>query len=70
MLRYAYSENTPVQIIITTNKEHILSQKMMKACFGVKCLVGYSPAIDPTDYSNFDLFYQEIQKEWEIQWER
>ena len=70
MLRYCYSERTPVQIIITTNKEHILSQKMLKATFGVKCMVGYSPPIDPSDYSDFQLFYDDVQKHWEEVWER
>ncbi|QDZ21586.1 PlsC domain-containing protein [Chloropicon primus] len=70
MLRYAYSERTPVQIVITTNKEHVISQKMQRASFGTKCISGFSEVIRPGDYSNFEDFFDEINKTWKAEWKR
>ena len=68
MLRYAYAERTPVQVVITTNKEHILSQRLKKASFGVKCVTSYSDLVVPTDYSSFQDFMDEVQQTWDAQW--
>ena len=68
MLRYAYAERTPVQVVITTNKEHVMSQRLKKASFGVKCVTSYSDLVVPTDYSSFQDFMDEVQQTWDAQW--
>jgi hypothetical protein len=45
MLHYAYSRGLPVQIIITSNKEAVISEKMLSAHFGQTVLVGYAEPI-------------------------
>ncbi len=70
MLRYAYTERTPVQVVITTNKENILSEKMRKATFGVTCVVGYSDVVRPADHGDFESFFEAVQATWEAQWEK
>lgn len=70
MVRYAYTEKFPIQVVITTNKEHILSQKMKKASFGTRCLVGYSDIVDPSEYSNFEAFFEKVKSTWDSEWKR
>ena len=70
MIRYACAEKVPVQIVMTTNKENVLSQKKKKACFGTKCIVGYSKLIDPSEYESFEGFFDEIQATWDAEWKR
>jgi len=47
MLHYAYSRQVPVQIVITANKEAVISEKDMSAHFGQTLVVGYSEVIKP-----------------------
>ena len=47
MLHYAYSRRVPVQIVITANKEAVISEKDMSAHFGQTLVVGYSEVINP-----------------------
>ena len=47
MLHYAYSRQVPVQIVITANKEAVISEKDMSAHFGQTLVVGYSEVIHP-----------------------
>ena len=47
MLHYAHSRQVPVQIVITANKEAVISEKDMSAHFGQTLVVGYSEVIDP-----------------------
>ena len=52
MMHYAYSRHVPVQIVITSNKEAVISEKDMSAHFGQTLIVGYSDVIDPKVGSN------------------
>ncbi len=47
MMHYAYSRRVPIQIVITANKEAVISEKDMSAHFGQTLVVGYSEVIDP-----------------------
>ena len=47
MMHYAYSRQMPVQVVMTANKEAVISEKDMSAHFGQTLLVGYSEAIHP-----------------------
>ena len=69
MLRYAYAERTPVQVVITTNKEQVLSQKLGKASFGARCVVSYGGLIKPSDHADFEAFFEAVKDAWEAQWE-
>lgn len=68
MLHYAYSRKMAVQVIIGLNKEAILAEKQMKACFGQTVGVAYSDVIDPSNFDGFDKFMSEVQKTWDAQW--
>ncbi len=47
MMHYAYGRQVPIQVVITANKEAVISEKHMSAHFGQTLLVGYSEVIDP-----------------------
>lgn len=70
MLRYAFSEKMPVQVVISTNKEHVLSQRELKGTYGVKMVVGYSPVMQTKDYETFDAFFEAVNVLWRSEWKR
>lgn len=68
MLRYAYERKMPVQIIIGSNKEAILSERHCTARLGQTVAVGYSDMIDPSAYGDFEKFMDKVQSLWDQQW--
>ncbi|KAK9903375.1 hypothetical protein WJX75_004155 [Coccomyxa subellipsoidea] len=70
MLNYAYIRKIPVQIVMSANKEAVISEKELSCKFGQEVLVGYSEAMHPSSYPTFDGFVAAVQKEWDIQWSR
>ena len=58
------------QILMTANKEAVLSEKDMVARFGQTVLVGYSEVIRPADFASFEAFMAAVQAEWDRQWHR
>ncbi len=59
-----------LQIVITRNKEAVLSEKDMRCSLGQTCLVGYAEAIDPLKFASFDDFLAAVQKAWDSEWKR
>ena len=59
-----------VQIIITKNKEAVLSEKDFSCHFGQTVLCGYADAIEPGQYDSFDAFVEQVQKVWDAEWKR
>lgn len=45
MMHFAYSRQLPVQVVMTANKEAVISEKDLSAHFGQTLLVGYSKTI-------------------------
>lgn len=69
MLHYAHSRGLPVQVIITRNKEHIISEKHLTCQFGVTLAVAHSDPILAKDYAaDFDAFMAQVQKTWDETW--
>ena len=70
LIKYTWSRQLDVQIIIAADKEHVLSQKRGSASYGVTVPVGYSPVIEAKKYVNdFEGFFAEIMKSWDEQWD-
>lgn len=59
-----------LQIVMTRNKEAVLSEKDLSCHLGQTCLVGYSDPIDPSKYSTFEEFMAFVQSAWDAQWKR
>ena len=68
MVKYAYSRNHPVQIIIGGNKEAILSEKHRVARFRQTVAVGFSEVLWPKDYPDFESFMAKVQSTWDAEW--
>jgi hypothetical protein len=65
---------TPVklllQIVMTRNKEAVLSEKDMRCNLGQTCLVGYAEHIDSTNFVTFEEFLSAVQNSWDSEWRR
>ena len=59
-----------VQVIVTYNKEAVLSEKQLTAHFGQTILVGYSRLIDAADHAEPQGFFEEVQRVWDAEWQR
>ena len=59
-----------MQIVITRNKEAVLSEKDMRCNLGQTCLVGYAEHINPTKFASFDNFMAAVQSSWDREWKR
>ncbi len=60
----------PAQIVMSANKEAVISEKELSCKFGQEVLVCYSEAMHPSSYPSFDAFVAAVQKEWDAQWSR
>jgi 1-acyl-sn-glycerol-3-phosphate acyltransferase len=65
---YSYEYKTPIQIIITKNKEKIFSLKMMTYSENVNCFTYMSNNINPNEYETFEEYRTFVCKEWERCW--
>ncbi|KAF5838861.1 hypothetical protein DUNSADRAFT_2030 [Dunaliella salina] len=68
MLYYAHSRKFPVQIIISRNKEEVLSEKTMKAHFGATIVTGFSELIE-SEGKDIKEFLSEVQTAWDKMWD-
>lgn len=69
MLYYAYSRKLNCQIVLAHGKEDVLSEKTLHAGWGQTVIVSYGDIIDTNDYATVDLFFERVQREWDIMWE-
>lgn len=60
--------NLPIQICITSNKEHVFNEKKIIINFNKKIKTCFSCKIYPNDFNNFDDFINKICKEWYRAW--
>ena len=71
LIKYTWSRGLDVQVVIAADKEHVLSQKRFSASWGVEISVGYSEVISAKAYAgDFEAFYEEIKRVWDLEWER
>ena len=59
-----------LQIVITRNKEAVLSEKQFSCHFGQTVLCGYAEAIAPAEFDSFEAFVAEVQRVWDLEWKR
>ena len=59
-----------LQIIITANKEAVISEKDFLARFGQTILTSYAEPIDAGKYGSFEDFLGAVQSLWTRQWQR
>ncbi|KAL3151167.1 hypothetical protein ABBQ38_013029 [Trebouxia sp. C0009 RCD-2024] len=70
MLHFAYDRKYPVQIVMSANKESVISEKAMRVGFGQMIVVGYSEPIHSSQFPTFGDFGSKVQKEWDQEWQR
>ena len=59
-----------MQIVMSANKEAVISEKEMRCGFGQRVLVGYSEVIRSADFDTVAAFTEAVQAEWDRQWQR
>ena len=59
-----------LQIVMSANKESVMSEKAMTAGFGQTIVVGYSEPVHSSQFPSFDEFASKVQKEWDAEWQR
>lgn len=59
-----------LQIVMTRNKEAVLSEKDMRCNLGQTCLVGYAEPIDSAEFASFEEFLPAVQSSWDSEWRR
>ena len=64
------TDSPHVQIIMSSNKEAVLSEKKQSAHFGQNILVGYSDVIQTKDFATFEDMLRALQQAWDAQWLR
>ncbi|KAK9815692.1 hypothetical protein WJX72_008180 [[Myrmecia] bisecta] len=70
MLHYVFSRKHLVQIVMSSNKEAIISEKTLSAHFRQTVVVGYSEVIRSSDFGTFEEFVAAVQKAWDAEWAR
>ena len=58
------------QIVMSANKEAVISEKEVRCGFGQRVLVGYSDVIRSADFATVAAFTEAVQAEWDRQWRR
>ena len=59
-----------LQVVMSANKEAVMSEKAMTAGFGQTIVVGYSEPVHSSQCATFGDFANKVQKEWDHQWQR
>ena len=70
IIRWAYKEKVPVQIVMTSNKEKILNEKTFQIGRGIQSKVEKSVVLFPEDVENIDEWCELIQLKWDRTWDQ
>lgn len=70
MLQFAWSRSMPVQVVASSGKEGVISEKAKSARWGRRVVVAYSAPIRPADHADFDAFFARVVEEWISTWNR
>ena len=68
IIKLAYKNNIPLQIVITSNKEQIFSQKKLTYNKDVQCKYYASEKISPSEYPSLSKFIESVQEIWNELW--
>lgn len=67
--KFAWVNNIPIQIIITTKKEDVLSFKLWKADNNVECTTTISDVLFPWNFGLAE-WINKVEDEWATQWSK
>lgn len=70
MLQFAWSRSMPVQVVASSGKEGVISEKATCARWGRRVVVAYSIPIRPADHADFEGFFTKVVEEWVSTWNR
>jgi 1-acyl-sn-glycerol-3-phosphate acyltransferase len=71
LIKYAWSRGLDVQVIIASDKEHVLSSHLYSASWGVEILCGYGEVVSSKAHPNdFEAFFAEVKRSWDAEWDR
>jgi len=65
---YNDKENLPVQLQISSNKEHVINERIFKICNNIVVKTHITKPIYPADFQTEQEFYDSIAKEWYHAW--
>lgn len=68
VMHYAFNCKRKVQVIITTNKEHVVNEKKFSSKNGVNCYIEISKVLDPKDFKTFEEFKQAAKELFHQTW--
>eukprot|EP00927_Polykrikos_kofoidii_P075747 TRINITY_DN7219_c0_g1_i1.p1 TRINITY_DN7219_c0_g1~~TRINITY_DN7219_c0_g1_i1.p1 ORF type:complete len:338 (+),score=47.05 TRINITY_DN7219_c0_g1_i1:81-1016(+) len=67
-LAVIYKLGWPVQVVISTNKEHVTAEKDLRLGFGVTVVTSVAAPILPADFPTSDEFIKAVQASWDETW--
>ena len=70
VIKLAYENNVPLQIIICKNKEKVFSLKKMEYNKNINCPYYVSKVIYPENFKKLDIFVKYIQNKWNESWNK
>ena len=70
MLQFAWSRSMPVQVVASSGKEGVISEKANSARWGRRVVVAYSTPVRPADHADFEGFFAQVVEEWVSTWNR
>ncbi|GAB4821613.1 hypothetical protein N2152v2_008659 [Parachlorella kessleri] len=70
MLCFAYSRRLPIQVVMSANKEEVLSEKDDMARWGQTVVASCSEPLDPAKFPSSQEFAGAVQEAWETEWAR
>jgi 1-acyl-sn-glycerol-3-phosphate acyltransferase len=69
MLHFAYARKWPLQVVITSHKEDLLSEKKLVARWNARLALGFSEPINPASFTDFEAFVAHVKQAWDSTWQ-
>lgn len=70
IIRMAYRLQTPVQIIMTTNKEKVFSLHTRNCHYGVACHITVDSVLYPSSCNDIDTWCHLVEERWHHVWDK
>eukprot|EP00931_Biecheleriopsis_adriatica_P040404 TRINITY_DN23160_c1_g1_i1.p1 TRINITY_DN23160_c1_g1~~TRINITY_DN23160_c1_g1_i1.p1 ORF type:complete len:322 (-),score=33.13 TRINITY_DN23160_c1_g1_i1:222-1187(-) len=68
-LATAFNLGWPVQIVITTNKEHVMAERSLSVGVGTRCVTSVSAPLFPKHFTSAKDFIKAVMSRWQETWE-
>jgi 1-acyl-sn-glycerol-3-phosphate acyltransferase len=65
---FAYDNRASVQVVISKNKENVLSEKTFTSNYGQNIFTYYGKTLSPDDHDTKEEFFGAVQEEWKRVW--